>query len=117
MPTFFGEHMTLGDMIARYEALGDVVVESPGVAMSARAVYAHVGFDWTAAKPKRIPARKAAALCRAVIGQTFYGYKGGDFTMSEWSPVWIAQYGHSGSPLIAISDEGDLICGGEGRMW
>lgn len=111
------EHMTLGAMIARYDELGDYLVENPGEAMSARAVYAHVGFDAFGADPPRIPAHEAAAICRAVIGETFQGYKGGDFTMDERSPVWIAKYGDSGYPLLTIDDHGELVVGGEGRMW
>ncbi len=108
-------HMTLGDMIARYEAMPlGTLVEDPGEAMSARAVYAHVGF---APCGGRIFAREAAEKCRSVIGKTFTGYKGGDFTMSESSPVWIAQYGISGDPLLDIDGSGELIVGGEGRMW
>jgi hypothetical protein len=108
--------MTLGQMIARYEELGETMVEHPGEAMSARAVYAHVGFD-PAGGRGRIPATQAAELARAVIGQVFFGYKGGDFEMHEGCPVWIAAYGSSGDPLVGINDDGDLLIGGEGRLW
>jgi hypothetical protein len=30
------------------------------------------------------------------LGQTFVGYKGGDFTMGEWTPTHICKYGSSG---------------------
>ena len=35
--------------------------------------------------------------CQAAIGETFTGYKGGEFLMSETTPIWVANYGNSGS--------------------
>ena len=40
---------------------------------------------------------KELELC---IGKTFTGYKGGDFTMGRNTPVWVANYGNSGSTGI-----------------
>lgn len=34
-------------------------------------------------------------VCKEVIGKTFTGYKGGDFTMSKNTPVYLAEYGNS----------------------
>ena len=31
--------------------------------------------------------------CRLAYGETFEGYKGGGFTMSDDTPLWIAEYG------------------------
>jgi len=38
-------------------------------------------------------------LCDA-IGQTFYGYKGGEYTMNESSEVYYAPYGNTG-PIVS----------------
>lgn len=34
-------------------------------------------------------------LAKSVIGQTFRGYKGGDFLMDKYTPIHIARYGES----------------------
>lgn len=121
MPTKISDgQMTLGQMISRYEELGETMVENPGKAMSARAVYAHVGFDYTWREddePGEITGTQAAQKARDVVGKTFEGYKGGNFMMDERCPVWIAQWGTSGWPLLAIDDNGRLIIGGEGRFY
>lgn len=41
------------------------------------------------------------------VGQTFYGYKGGEFTMTKDTPVWVANYGNSGgTAVVGVLDEG-----------
>ncbi len=37
---------------------------------------------------------------RECIGETFTGYKGGDNTMNGDTPVWVANYGHTGGTGI-----------------
>lgn len=34
---------------------------------------------------------------KAALGQTFDGYKGGEFTMGEYTNCWISEYGACGS--------------------
>lgn len=36
------------------------------------------------------------------LGENFEGYKGGVYKMSEWTHVWIAQYGCSGESIGPI---------------
>lgn len=36
---------------------------------------------------------------RSALGQTFCGYKGGDFTMREWTDCWLAEYGREGEGI------------------
>lgn len=36
---------------------------------------------------------------KSALNQTFQGYKGGDYVMDEWTPVWLAQYGHCGEGI------------------
>jgi len=43
---------------------------------------------------------KFLKLLKNTIGKTFYGYKGGDFIMNRHTPLWVANYGHSGSTAI-----------------
>ena len=39
-------------------------------------------------------------MLKAAVGQTYQGYKGGDFTMSRHTPVWVANYGNSGNTAV-----------------
>ncbi len=34
-------------------------------------------------------------VLRAAVGETFEGYKGGDFLMGKNTPIWVATYGNS----------------------
>ena len=36
------------------------------------------------------------------LGQTFEGYKGGDFYMDEHTPIWLAEYGCCGDKIMDI---------------
>lgn len=37
---------------------------------------------------------------KAALGATFQGYKGGEYTMHEYTDCWIAEYGTSGGDKI-----------------
>jgi hypothetical protein len=44
---------------------------------------------------------------KSAIGKEYEGYKGGDFTMDENTPVWVANYGHSGNTgVVGVLDAG-----------
>ena len=46
-------------------------------------------------------------MLKDTIGKTFTGYKGGEFLMSQHTPVWVANYGNSGNTaVIDIVDDG-----------
>lgn len=38
--------------------------------------------------------------CQEAVGKEYTGYKGGEFTMSRSTPLWVANYGKSGSTAI-----------------
>lgn len=41
------------------------------------------------------------------VGETFYGYKGGSYTMGDDTPVWVANSNETGSTVIVdVVDEG-----------
>ena len=37
---------------------------------------------------------------KSIEGQVFTGYKGGDYTMNRWTPLWAANYGDTTSIAI-----------------
>lgn len=39
---------------------------------------------------------------RSAVGRTFTGYKGGDYTMTAYTPVWLAAYGATGEGIGPI---------------
>ncbi len=46
-------------------------------------------------------------MLKKTIGEKFTGYKGGEFTMSRHTPVWVANYGNSGNTgVVDIKDNG-----------
>jgi hypothetical protein len=63
-------------------------------------------YDYTKNK-KPMTVSEFYKLIESAIGETFEGYKGGDFTMTENTPVWVANYGNSGNTaVIDIVDAG-----------
>lgn len=39
-------------------------------------------------------------MLEETVGETFEGYKGGEFTMNKHTPVWVANYGNSGNTAV-----------------
>lgn len=50
-------------------------------------------------------------LCRATLGKTLQGYKGGDYTMGENTRVWVANWGdcHDTALVGVIDQENEAI--------
>lgn len=50
-------------------------------------------------------------LCKQTIGKTFEGWKGGEFTMSKITPVWVANAGNSGNTALidVVDNDYDVI--------
>jgi hypothetical protein len=44
-------------------------------------------------------------VLKGALGTTYGGYKGGDFTMYDDSPLWVANYGEcSGTTILGLAD-------------
>ena len=39
-------------------------------------------------------------MLREAVGKTYQGYKGGDYTMSKYTPIWVANYGNAGNTAV-----------------
>lgn len=97
-------HLTLGDAIAFLEkASPDALVEfdrggSPGEPHSYRGYYSDLSFEPT---DRTVTAAEFLQECRKALGAAFEGYKGGDFVMSERTPLWCASYSNCGPAIIA----------------
>lgn len=98
--------MTLGKLIATLEAMPEnAEVANLRRAHSYRGYYCDLAFERDEGTR---PATHLLDECRAAMGRLFHGYKGGDFQMGEWTPVWIAEYGRSGLKLISLDAEGNV---------
>ena len=49
-------------------------------------------------------------MLKNCIGETFTGYKGGEYLMHEGTPIWVANYSHSGNTaVIDVVDNGYFV--------
>jgi len=96
-------HLTLGGLIeVLSDASPDAVVKfsdhtSPGEEMSYRGYYSDLSFD-RQVEPKTVA--ELLGQCQKALGTTYCGYKGGDFVMSEDTPLWAAPYSSTGEAII-----------------
>lgn len=106
--------MTLGKLIAELSecAPTDLVVfggedeGSPGSPDSYRGYYSDLSFD-SAGKP--ITVAEFKATCEKAVGETFQGYKGGDYKMDNDTPLWVAQYGCCGHAIMRVMKRGGKV--------
>lgn len=102
-----GYHLTLGKLIERlkecspdqYVIYDWVEQVAPSAPESYRGYYCDLSFP-----PSATPIKVSELLQDAsgAIGATFEGYKGGDFTMHDRTPIWASPYGSANG--IAIMD-------------
>lgn len=98
--------MTLGKLIEVLEKMpGDAQVDNLCNRHSYRGYYSDLAFSRGAGTR---PASELLQECRDVMGRTLQGYKGGDFTMSESTPMWVAEWGCCGERLMSF-DEGKAV--------
>jgi len=97
--------MTLGDMIARLEALPGGVMVPLSNPHSYRGYYSDLSFEQT----ETVAAKHLLEKCNAAMGKCFHGWKGGDHYMHADVPVWVAERGSCGLKLMAINDDGSLV--------
>lgn len=93
-------HLTLGELIERLEAEDPAKVVRQGFANpdSYRGYYHDLAFEpaWN------VSVADMLADARSALGATFQGWKGGDFTMGEYTDCWLAVRGDTGETLGAV---------------
>ena len=108
-------HMTLGSMIAALEGMdGDAPVffntndctVGPCEAHSYRGYYSDLAFK----KGPRTTVEAFLKDCRDSLGETFQGYKGGDFVMHNDTPLWCAEYGSCGPAIVSTEMRDGGLC-------
>ena len=98
MTITFGTDIGLGGIIERLEREDPRRILPIGFAdpHSFRGYYEQLAFE-----PRRdIAVGDVLEAARSALGATYEGYKGGEYTMSEWTTCWIANYGSSSDNLI-----------------
>lgn len=94
----FGTHLGLGKLIERLEREDPARILPIGFddPDSYRGYYDDVAFS-----PRRdIAVGEVLAAARSALGATFRGYKGGEYTMREYTQCWIATYGDTSDNMI-----------------
>ena len=102
--------LSLGEIISKCEALVPDSADSPEVIFgfeyiyptnldSWRGIYSELALGFSCEETPPTLDHFIETLKNAV-GATFTGYKGGEYVMSENTPVWVANYGNSGNTAI-----------------
>ena len=121
------DQLTLGEMILKLdpiiekqkdrinEKLDEAIVYYdfsyfyPTNANSWRGSYAELALNYKS-DGEPLTVTKFTEMLKECVGKTFIGYKGGEFEMSRQTPVWVAEYGESGSTaVIDIIDIGYMV--------
>jgi hypothetical protein len=105
--------ITLGELIKALEALPedrpirfDFSNFTPVSINSYRGDYSQLAVSFKD-DGEWITAGKFLLLCREAVGETYEGYKGGEYRMTESTQVWVASRGEStGTTIKKIKDYG-----------
>jgi hypothetical protein len=109
------DQLTLGQLIEKIEAIVkkgykchddseptvryDFEYLFPTTIDSWRGSYAELALNFETSG-EELPVSKFLELLKSAVGKTFEGYKGGDFIMDERTPIWVANYSHSGNTAV-----------------
>lgn len=105
-------HLTLGALIEALEKMplnNSVVFDqggSPFEFNSYRGYYADLALD---SKSALITVGELLGKAKDALGNTFEGYKGGDFIMGPETPLWSAPWGSTGRAIINFSIDGSIV--------
>lgn len=117
-------HLTLGKLReigeqypnARFVLLGgdhsEGSARSIGRPHAYRGYYADCSFEQTT---ETVRGRDIVEICDYIAKTTFEGYKGGDFTYDEETPLWLAPWGCTGDAIVGAvvmpshPDDGDGV--------
>lgn len=80
-----------------------------------RGSYAEIAIGFADLEWEKRPMLKSFLQhLRDCVGKEFTGYKGGEFTMDESTPVWVSNYGRSGETgVVGLATE----VGAEGKVY
>lgn len=67
---------------------------------SYRGYYSDLSIEYSFDGSNRLTCGELLKKAKECIGKTFVGYKGGDFTMTEHSVIWISNYGETTNAIL-----------------
>lgn len=94
-----GINISLGALIEWLKDLPQDMVVRDGFhnPHSYRGYYEDLAFE-----PKEnVTVAEMLASAESALGETFKGYKGGDFKMTASTDCWLAEYGSCGAPMCS----------------
>ena len=91
--------MTLGELIAELKKCDASKVVAHGFAKphSYRGYYEDLAFE----PMENVNVASMLEAAESALGKTFEGYKGGDYTMNEYTACWLSKYGESSGGAIS----------------
>ena len=106
-------HLTLGQLIKRLDRVPGVtkILTADGQGIEGLCSYRGYYSD-LALNPVGGPVWTADQLLREakfVINTELTGYKGGEFLMTEDTPLWLARYGGLGPAIMDLTPDGVLV--------
>lgn len=101
------DQLTLGQLIALVENCeksdAEVVYDfgymAPTDIDSWRGSYAELALNYTEDQPRKTK-ETFLSMLKEAVGKTFTGYKGGEYRMSNDTPIWVANYGNSSDTAV-----------------
>lgn len=89
--------MTLGELIKTLEKANPDKVVPIGFKHPHcyRGYYEQLAFE----PARNVTVGSMLECAKSAVGQTFEGYKGGDYTMDNYTRVWLAEYGDTGESI------------------
>lgn len=90
----------LGELIAALEAKDPALTVPIGFDSphSYRGDYCELAFE----PARNVTVGSMLAAARSALGATYGGWKGGDYTMCEWTPCWLAARGSTGETIGVV---------------
>lgn len=106
-------HLTLGSAIAALSSLDRAILIGVDTGGGVRELDSYRGYySDLAFRPsgEATPIGVVLDALQAALGQTFQGYKGGDFLMHEKTPLWLSPYGdNSGIAIVGLETQSGVL--------
>lgn len=108
MPALADNHMTLGsliDALKRCKPESEVSFNFASARpsnhiASYRGFYEDLAIAWSDGSQACLEVRDLLKILESCVGRTFEGYKGGSYTASRDTALWVANWGCAGSTAI-----------------
>lgn len=106
--------LTLGEFIKKLEEqpqdneiMFDFVYFKPVGIHSYRGYYHQLAIGYTVDSDYQPKVGDILKLCKDAVGKCFTGYKGGDFLMTEKTPLWVSNFSEVGdTAIVDVIDAG-----------